>query len=125
MKKILAVMMASVALMSGCATVVDGTSQPVTFKSNPEGVKVYYVNGDLLGVTPFTAQLDRDGDTTFVAKKDGFASRTVEVGYKKNNTTHANALSPQTFVVGDMVDTLSGAQFELDPVINFTMTQAK
>lgn len=125
MKKMLAMMMTAGALLGGCATVVDGTTQPVTFKSNPAGVTVYRANGEVLGVTPFTLKMARSGDTTFVAKKDGYTPQVVELGYQKNNTTHANAVSPQTFVIGDMVDTISGAQFELNSEVNFTMKPAK
>lgn len=125
MKKMLMALVATSVLLGGCATVIDGASQPVTFKSNPEGVEIYRVNGARLGVTPFTAQMARDGDHQFVAKKEGYKAQVVKLAFKKNNTTHANALSPMTFAVGDMVDTFSGAQFDLEPEVNFTMKPAK
>lgn len=110
------------ALVSGCATVVDGTTQQVSFTSSPLGVSVYKVNGDLLGVTPFTATLDRDGDKQYVARKDGYAAQVVKVPYRKNDTTHANAVSPITFFIADAVDVVSGAQLELAPQVDFSMT---
>ncbi|QLI60491.1 PEGA domain-containing protein (plasmid) [Aeromonas media] len=114
----LALMMA---LVGGCATVVDGTSQQVSFTSSPAGASVYKVNGDLLGITPFTAELERDGDKQYVARKEGYAPQVVKLAYRKNGTTHANAVSPFTFVVADAVDVISGAQLELAPQVDFTM----
>jgi len=105
----------------GCATIVDGTSQPVAFTSSPVGVSIYKVNGDLLGVTPFTVTLERDGDKHFVARKEGYAPQVVKLPYGKNSTTHANALSPTTFFVADAVDTISGAGLELATKVDFTM----
>lgn len=109
-------------LSGGCATVVDGTTQKVSFVSSPVGASVYKVNGDLLGVTPFTTELSRGGDKQFVARKDGYAPQVVKVPYGKNRTTHGNAASPVTFFIGDAVDTVSGAQLELAEQVSFTMT---
>ncbi|BCK65837.1 hypothetical protein KAM448_41140 [Aeromonas caviae] len=108
-------------LSGGCATVVDGTRQPVNFTSTPAGVSVYKVNGDLLGVTPFTVELSRSGDKQFVARKEGYAPQVVKVAYRKNDTTHANAVSPMTYFVADTVDVISGAQLELAPQVDFAM----
>ncbi|WP_273766969.1 PEGA domain-containing protein [Aeromonas hydrophila] len=110
-----------VVFMGGCATVVDGTTQQVSFTSSPAGVSVYKVNGDLLGVTPFTTKLDRDGDKQYVARKEGYMPQVVKVPYGKNSTTHANAASPVTFFVADAVDVISGAQLELAPHVDFAM----
>lgn len=119
MKRIAMALM--MALVGGCATVVDGTAQQVNFTSSPAGVSVYKVNGDLLGVTPFTVQLERDGDKQYVARKEGYAPQVVKVPYSKNGTTHANAASPVTFFVADAVDVISGAQLELAPQVDFAM----
>jgi hypothetical protein len=58
---------AMVLMVSGCATVMDGTSQNVTFNSYPNGVKLFH-NGVQIGVTPLTADLDRSDDTVILAK---------------------------------------------------------
>lgn len=40
-------------LAVGCATIVDGSSQPVTFNSEPNRAKIF-INGAQMGVTPLT-----------------------------------------------------------------------
>jgi hypothetical protein len=42
-----------VLVTSGCATMIDGSSQPLTFNSSPNGARIY-VNGVELGTTPLT-----------------------------------------------------------------------
>lgn len=110
-----------VAMQFGCATAVDGTTQQVSFESVPAGVEVYKVDGELLGVTPFTKEMWRGGDKHFLARKVGYQPQAISLGYKKNTTTHGNALSPLTYFVGDAVDTFSGAKIDLNPKVSFTM----
>ena len=45
-------------LLSGCATIVSGSKQKVTFTSTPAKAKVF-VNDVEIGVTPFEAKLKR------------------------------------------------------------------
>ncbi len=66
----LAVAVILVAGSSGCAAVIKGRKAPVTFTSDPPGAEVY-VDGELVGVTPLTAQVPQ-GNHGVVAKKAGF-----------------------------------------------------
>jgi len=45
-------------VISGCATILDGSSQPVNFNSSPNGARIY-VNGMEVGTTP----LEHAGET--------------------------------------------------------------
>ena len=56
---------------SGCATVIDGSSQLVTFNSSPNGARVY-ANGMEVGTTPLTTSLKRSKTTMILAKKNGY-----------------------------------------------------
>ncbi|MFQ2011557.1 hypothetical protein ACK34P_19275 [Aeromonas veronii] len=114
-----------VAMQLGCATAIDGTAQQVSFESVPAGVEVYKVDGELLGVTPFTKEMGRGGDKHFVARKAGYQAQAISIDYKANSTTHGNALSPVTFFIGDAVDTVSGAKIDLNPKVSFTMQPAQ
>ncbi len=114
-----------IGMLGGCATVTDGTTQKVSFESVPAGVEVYKVDGELLGVTPFTKEMGRGGDKHFVAKKEGYQPQAISIGYKANTTTHGNALSPVTFFIGDAVDTVSGAKIDLNSKVTFTMQAAQ
>jgi len=59
-----------------CATLFKGSTDGVNFSSDPHGAKVY-VNGDLLGTTPFELELKSNKTYTIEFKKDGYETRTV------------------------------------------------
>lgn len=61
---------------NSCATLFKGSTDGVNFSSEPNGAKVY-VNGDLLGTTPFPLELKSNKTYTIEFKKDGFETRTV------------------------------------------------
>jgi len=63
-------------MFSSCATLFKGSTDGVNFSSQPDGAKVY-VNGDLLGTTPFALELKSNKTYTLEFKKDGYATRTV------------------------------------------------
>ena len=63
-------------MFSSCATIFKGSTDGVNFSSDPHGAKVY-VNGDLLGKTPFELELKSNKTYTIEFKKDGFETRTV------------------------------------------------
>ncbi len=75
MKKIalLAVSAASIALFTGCAGMISGKTQNVTFKSEPAEADVY-VNGVIMGKTPMTANLKKGKEQMATIKKDGYKS---------------------------------------------------
>ena len=50
------VMLSAIVIFTGCATVISGTSQEITFESSPSGATVY-LDGERYGVTPFTLSL--------------------------------------------------------------------
>ena len=53
---------------NSCATIFKGSTDGVNFSSDPAGAKVY-VNGDLLGTTPFALELKSNKDYTIELKK--------------------------------------------------------
>jgi hypothetical protein len=74
--KAFAVLLILGTFLSSCATLTKGSSEWVTFNSEPPAAKVY-VNGYLMGNTPFDIKL-KSNKTYFVEfKKDGFENRTV------------------------------------------------
>lgn len=62
----------------GCATVFKGGNQKIDFSSNPSGAKVY-VNGQLMGTTPFEIKLESKKTYTIEFRKDGYENKTVVV----------------------------------------------
>ncbi|PKL85953.1 MAG: hypothetical protein CVV22_05315 [Ignavibacteriae bacterium HGW-Ignavibacteriae-1] len=63
-------------LLNSCATLTKGSSEWVTFNSDPPAAKVY-VNGHLMGTTPFDIKLKSNKSYFVVYKKNGFENRTV------------------------------------------------
>ena len=66
----------SIFTFNSCATLFHGSTDGVRFASDPQGAKVY-VNGDLLGTTPFALNLKSNKTYTIEFKKDGFVTKSV------------------------------------------------
>lgn len=63
-------------IFTSCATIFRGSTDDVNFSSDPTGAKVY-VNGNLLGTTPFQIELKSKNSYTIEFKKDGYETKTV------------------------------------------------
>lgn len=92
----------------GCATIVSGTTEQVTFQSSPDGALVK-VNGKPLGRTPITIRLDRvTGQTLTIEKQD----------YNTFSTIMDTSVEPWFFgniiiggLLGSTTDAMSGAMY--------------
>lgn len=71
-----------VMMLSGCASIISGTNQDITFDSNPQGAKVY-LNGMIMGTTPFTFNAKKNKFNNLRVEKEGYASinRSVSKSY--------------------------------------------
>lgn len=96
---------------SGCATIIDGSSQPVTFNSSPNGARIY-VNGMELGTTPLTMAVKRSKTTMLMAKKNGYEDQSLMLQTKTNGYFWANFLF---FPVSTTTDYASDAMIEYSP----------
>lgn len=128
------------AALSGCASILDGTTQEVSFQSNPEAVTVtlvrdvpipeqqYWSGKDkygnplpvpirqdlrLLGTTPFTLQLDRAEGQSVVFSKEGYKSLTMKLTTGTNPAFWGNIAIGGPF--GSTTDSASGAMYEYVP----------
>ncbi len=104
--------LSSMALFSGCATIVSGKVQEVSFQSNPEGATVT-VGGKIIGKTPITVQLDRKKTPPLMFELQG---------YQKISTQMGTTIEPWflgNFIIGGLIgsttDGLSGAIHEYSP----------
>jgi hypothetical protein len=66
------------ALLGGCASIMHGTSQEMTFQSSPEEVTVT-VSGRIIGKTPVTSRLDKKSGQSVAFTKDGYKPVTMEL----------------------------------------------
>jgi hypothetical protein len=64
---------------SGCATVVNGRTEPLGLSSNPAGAEVSIDNGTMKVMTPTSVELKRDENHTFVFHKDGYQDTSATV----------------------------------------------
>jgi|TARA_B110000495_G_C23029315_1_gene612474 uncharacterized protein YceK len=58
-------------LFTGCATVISGTSQTITFDSSPSGAAIF-LDGNRIGVTPFTTSLKKNKYSSFRIELEGY-----------------------------------------------------
>ncbi len=101
------------ALLGGCATLIEGTTQNVTFQTKPDGATVA-VNGRVLGKTPLTAQIDR-GSTQWVnISMDGYIPETRPLTTQLNGWFWGN-IPFGGIVIGMAVDGVSGAANDFIP----------
>jgi hypothetical protein len=111
-KGVLSVVLSAGLIVSGCATIVHGTTQPIPFSSNPEGAEVF-VNGSARGITPTTVELPRSSSSCNVVYK--------KAGYEDKSENLHSSISGYYFlniilggVVGLVLDAVDGAWFEYD-----------
>lgn len=97
-------------LLSGCATVVNGTTQKVGIASTPTGADVLIDNQQRI-VTPATVALDRSASHTFLFKKDGFQDDSFVVTSSTSGWVWGNILLGG--LVGGVVDFASGGARKL------------
>ncbi len=67
---------AFVAVLSGCATVIKGSSQSINFSSEPQGADVI-IDGNLMGKTPTIVTLKKNKYKSAIIKKEGYESATI------------------------------------------------
>ena len=74
MKKILLLVMLSITMSFGSATIFKGGNQSISINSNPEGAKVY-IDGQLRGVTPLAVNLRKGlSGKELRVQKEGYAT---------------------------------------------------
>lgn len=97
---------------SGCATILDGSSQPVNIDSSPHGARIY-VNGVEVGTTPLSMLMKRSKSTMILAKKNGYEEQQLALQTKINNTFWVNILTGGP--LGSTTDYASDAMIEYSP----------
>ena len=69
--------------IAGCATIIDGTKEQMTFVSDPKGA-IVSINGKKVGVTPITLLLPKETETKVTFEKEGYATQTITLGTNVN-----------------------------------------
>ena len=98
--------------LGGCATVMNGTSQPVEFRSDPTGAEVELVTG-LKCETPCEYSLKRGDDSVVTFTREGYKSETVYIQSRTGGATVGNILAGG--IIGGVIDGSNGASNHLYP----------
>ena len=99
-------------LANGCASIIDGKQQEMTFNSEPDGAKIT-INGRQIGTTPMTTSIDRKKDQTLLIEKEGYKPVTMQLTTTLNGWFWGNILLGG--VIGSTTDGISGAYVEYAP----------
>lgn len=110
--KTLAVLLAAGVSLSGCATVLNGTSQDVAFNSQPDGAIVELNTGQNC-VTPCSFSMRRGNDAEITINKPGFKPVSVYVQSRLGGSTFGNIILGGG--IGAVVDGSNGASNRLHP----------
>jgi hypothetical protein len=99
--------------LAGCGTLVHGTTQQVSFESNPPGATVRLTDGTHL-TTPQIAQLRRAQDHTVTIEKQGYEPERIAINRDFNwgASIFGNIL---WITPGIIVDVLAGGAWTLHP----------
>ena len=98
--------------LSGCATIVSGTTQKLSVSSNPSDA-VAKVDNNLSAKTPTTFTLERKNDHTIEISKEGYKTAIVLIKRTFNGMMAGNILIGG--IIGSGVDAVSGANNKLIP----------
>lgn len=116
-----------IALMGtvGCATILKGSSVPVSISSTPSSANVEIKRTDGLlvqqGQTPMTARLGKGKDYSVVISLDGYQTQTAAITKSGVETVAFCNVASIPFWA---VDYLTGAMFKLEPsTINVSLKQ--
>ena len=125
LKKSVTTIVAVLFVISGCATIMSGTTQKVTFDSDPSGAKVVIgkkkkKDGEMTmvdsydaGVTPLTVELSRRHSTIVQISMEGYKTKEVELKRKINNWVLGDVAL--TSPLSTSIDTSTGACNEYKP----------
>ena len=99
-------------MLSGCATIVSGTTQKISVASQPSGADAKADNS-MTAKTPTTFTLDRKNDHTIEISKDGYKTATIMIKKTFNGMVTGNILIGG--LIGTGIDAATGSMNKLIP----------
>ena len=112
---------------AGCATILKGTSAPVSINSTPSSASVEIKRSDGIvvgqGQTPMTVKLGKGKDYSVIISLDGYQDQTVPI-LKTGVETAVFGNLCVGGIPGLVVDFVSGAMYKLEPgTINVSLKE--
>ena len=109
--------------ITGCASIVSGTDQNLTFNSEPDEATVI-VAGKVVGKTPLSVQLKKGKNQSLSFEKEGYKTHTTQLSTTLDGWFWGNILLGGFF--GSTTDSVSGGMNEFSPDQYFvTLTSEK
>lgn len=102
----------AIAAVSGCASIVSGTDQTLTFNSEPDGATVT-VAGKIVGKTPLSVQIDKGKNQSLTFEKEGYKTFTTQLSTTMDGWFWGNIVIGG--FLGSTTDGVSGAINEFSP----------
>ncbi len=113
-QKLLPVVVIFAFVWSGCATIIQGSSQVVKIKSEPPDAALY-VDNVAQGKTPAEVSLTRSENHYVQVKKPGYKKATALIEKRFSPWFLGNFIFLSLFWVGMIVDSVTGAMWKLEP----------
>ncbi|SFQ06183.1 hypothetical protein SAMN05216419_105312 [Nitrosomonas cryotolerans] len=86
MKRITCVALTAITLLSGCAAMINGTTQQVSVRSNVQDAKIY-ANEEFIGTGNGVAVFRKKDDYVITARKDGCNDTSIAASKSFDATT--------------------------------------
>lgn len=102
----------SLGVLSGCATILKGSTQKIPVASDPSNADVT-ADGQLFGQTPMDLTLKRKRDHLVTISKKGYSPKSVAIVKSTGGAVWGNILAGG--IIGWGVDASTGAQYNLSP----------
>jgi hypothetical protein len=99
--------------LTGCATVINGTTQNVEITSNPPGATAVVLPQNVAVTTPASISLERNKVVTVLFDSPGYEQKTVYVNKQFSTAVNGNVILGG--VTGAVTDIANGAAFVLVP----------
>lgn len=109
---VLAAILVTSAVSTGCATMFSGSDQAIKLKVYPEDATTT-VDGEQ--VTPGDLKMTREKQHVVEITKPGFETRRIQMKQDLNGWFFANILWGPFFWIGMIVDAMTGSLYELSP----------
>ena len=110
-------LLASLMMISACATASQGTNQKITVRSNPQNAEVITSHGYGCDETPCSFYVPRNASFELKVSKSGFSTKTVQVQTVLSGVGAAKSLG--SVVLGGLVaggyDVYKGSVLEISP----------
>jgi hypothetical protein len=98
--------------LTGCASIIKGSKQTVTIDSNVKDAEIY-LDGALVGKTPYTGELKRGSGKTMMLKKAGYQTKTMTLSTSVEPIFFGNIISGGA--LGSTTDLATGSMYQYSP----------